>query len=198
MQDLKNMRLSSLDWADKRVENPPRRKNSKPPEPMAVWVDGQECAAIHLTQGRFTIVDKEDAAELSKWKWHWKKAGYAQRVYRLDLKKRSPDWMLMHRVILNAPEEMFVDHINRNKLDNRRSNLRLADHNQNIFNSKTRKDNLLGVRGVRLQCGKYEARIQCHGKPMSLGRFPTLDEAVDAHRNASNMHFKEFSPYFLP
>ena len=73
---------------------------------------------IYLTQEKFTIVDETDYDWLTQWKWCFGSNGYA---IRSEYKYLSPERKIlrMHRIILNAPATMFVDHINRNKLDNR-------------------------------------------------------------------------------
>jgi hypothetical protein len=68
---------------------------------------------IKLSQGKEVIVDEEDYAYLSQWKWYFN-GGYAVR----GCKKR----ILMHRVIMATPDDKVTDHINRDKLDNRRCN----------------------------------------------------------------------------
>lgn len=100
---------------------------------------------IPLTQGKFALVDAEDASQLSAHKWHavlihraWYAAthGSSGRIY-------------MHKFLLVAPTGFEVDHINGDGLDNRRSvNLRLATHQQNLANQRLNKANTSGYRGV--------------------------------------------------
>src|SRR6266566_1493572 len=91
---------------------------------------------ISLTQGRSALVDDKDYAWLSKWKWHCTEHGYARRC---GYPEKSP--ISMHREILGLQkgDRKIVDHKNGNKLDNRRSNLRLCTFAQNIRNSSKRK-----------------------------------------------------------
>jgi len=83
---------------------------------------------IHLTKGKFAIVDPDDFDRLNIYKWHASKNAstfYAKRnLY--PKRKGKPGSIPMHRQIMNAPREMLVDHINYNGLDNRKANLRLA------------------------------------------------------------------------
>ena len=80
---------------------------------------------IPLTQGRFAIVDDTDFEWLNQWKWHARKCRgkvYAARRRRKE-EGTGSEIMLMHREILGTPPGMDSDHINRDTLDNRRSNL---------------------------------------------------------------------------
>ena len=93
-----------------------------------------------------------------------------------------------------------LDHINRDKLDNRISNLRLANDSQNNFNMPLRKDNSSGHRGVReLPAGprkpykRYVTEIYKDGKKTTLGTFDSLDEALSVRLKAANDLFGEFA-----
>lgn len=80
---------------------------------------------IPLTQGKLTIVDDEDYDFLNQWKWSWLKnnwGGYAVRGTRCR-KEHRQNMIYMHRFIINTTKGMEVDHVNGNKLDNRKSNL---------------------------------------------------------------------------
>lgn len=92
----------------------------------------------------------------------------------------------------NPPET--VDHINRNKTDNRISNLRLASVAQNNRNILSRKDSSSGARGVRKDGNKWRAFIQSNGKNKNLGCFPTLELAKAAYQRAARERYGEFSP----
>lgn len=93
---------------------------------------------IALTQGKFAIVDNSDYGMLSQFKWQYLPAGngYAKRAVQIKLEKHKYKviTVLMHRLILNAPEGVEIDHINRNSLDNRRCNLRICDRSTNMLN----------------------------------------------------------------
>ena len=89
----------------------------------------------------------------------------------------------------------MIDHINRNRADNRWNNLRLASNSQNIANSRVYKTNTSGYRGVIFEKNrqKYRASIMINGKRNYLGRFDDLDEAYIEYVKASQKHFGEFA-----
>lgn len=98
----------------------------------------------------------------------------------------------MHRSIMDAPSGMDVDHINGNTLDNRRSNLRVVTHKQNLRHRAhgANRNNAVGVRGVTWDKmrAKFVAGINVDGKRLNLGRFGSLDAAIAA-RSAASMKF---------
>lgn len=89
-----------------------------------------------------------------------------------------------------------IDHINRVPGDNRWANLRIASASQNKQNTKVRRDNLCGVKGVYFDKNRarWVARLKIHGKVVFQGRFDTLEEAATARRAAEAQHFGEFAP----
>lgn len=90
----------------------------------------------------------------------------------------------------------YHDHINRNPLDNRKSNLRPCNLYQNAMNSSIMSNNTSGITGVNWdkQAQKWVARIQYYGKRISLGHFDNKDDAIKARLKAEAKYFKEFAP----
>lgn len=97
---------------------------------------------IPLTKDKVTSVDDDDYEWLIKHKWQYlsTRNGYAIRGYYENGKCKH---YYMHRLITKCPENMQVDHINGNSLDNRKSNLRICTHSQNLHNSRKQR----GIRG---------------------------------------------------
>ena len=93
-------------------------------------------------------------------------------------------YYLVHRIVYALhygilPEA--VDHVNRNRSDNRIENLRSSDFCKNAWNSTISKSNSTGVKGVRLTYnGKFEARVAVKGNTIQVGTFRTLEEASEA------------------
>jgi len=102
----------------------------------------------------------------------------------------------MHRLLAHAKEGELVDRINGNTLDNRRENLRIADHTQNNHNRTRRnRNNTSGAKGVarHTQSKKWRAYIMLDYKQKHLGLFDTVEEAAEAVRKAK-VKFMPYSP----
>lgn len=108
----------------------------------------------------------------------------------------------MHRAITNAPKGMDVDHINGNTRDNRRENLRVCTHAQNLAagrpakraNSKSKYN---GV-GWNKSANQWMARIRINGKLTYLGCFKDETAAARAYDKAAREHFGEFARLNFP
>ena len=156
-------------------------------------IDG-DVAYIPLTKGKSAIVDVESLDIVDGVNWHflpYSGTGYAGTRITENGKKKL---IRMHRVIMSAPEDKEVDHINGNGLDNRLSNLRLVNRAENQRNSKRRKDNTSGFKGVSHhgKSGRWQARIRVDGKQKSLGLFSTKEEAYKAYCEASKKYHGNF------
>lgn len=139
---------------------------------------------IPLTRGYFAAVDDDTAALVSGVKWSYyaalNRTTYAARKIYRDGKRTT---VYMHRLIMDAPRSMEVDHIDGDGLNNQRQNLRLATRSQNEQNRHSvRSDSLTGVRGVHRErrSGKYLAYLYVLKRRYRLGLFTTLDEAAKA------------------
>jgi hypothetical protein len=146
---------------------------------------------IQLTQGKVALVDDEDYEWLSQYKWCIHSEGYAIRTVWVNSKSVIK---FMHRDILNPPAGMFTDHINHNKTDNRRCNLRVCTISQNTFNSKLRSNNTSGIKGVSYskKSKKWMAQIQYLGTDFYLGCYDNIEDAAIAYDNKSRELFGEF------
>jgi hypothetical protein len=159
---------------------------------------------IHLTQGQVAFVSFCDYEWLNQWKWfaHWNpdtRSFYAARnIPKLESERRRQT-MWMHRQILGLglyrDDRRKGDHIHSGQtLDNRRQNLRIASDSQNNYNSRTRKDNPLGLKGVyRYRNGKFAAHIQVNKKQKFLGYYFTAKEAFDVYCKAAREFHGEFA-----
>ncbi len=166
---------------------------------------GYAFCRIPLTRGKYAIVDPDDYRRLSKHKWY--AAGspgncyYAVRaVITKNGKKRR---LHMHREVIKAPDNLLVDHINRNSLDNRKANLRPATPSQN---GRNRAKYINGTysskyKGVTLHRGKkkpWGAHIQVNHKLISLGSFDDEIRAAKAYDRAARRYHGEFAVLNFP
>jgi hypothetical protein len=153
---------------------------------------------IKLTKGQYALVDDEDYEHLNQWKW-WTQHVKSPKLRKQDLyyacrTDKHGKNISMHRQIMGLPE-LQVDHINRNSLDNRRSNLRLATRQENLQNRSLRADNtskLIGVYWDKSR-NKWHAQIQHNGIAKNLGRFEDKNEAIRARDEAVLKTFGQFA-----
>jgi len=132
----------------------------------------------------YAFVDDADFELLNQWKWSTNSIGYAVRFKYIGRINGKPKYkpVYMHRVINNTPIGLETDHIDRNKLNNQRHNLRSVNKSQNGRNKNINPRNTSGFTGVywfkRLK--KWRARILIDRKEISLGYFLNIKDAVIA------------------
>lgn len=144
-------------------------------------------------KGGFFLFDREDFPLVSKHTWHLGKRGYPCMH-----KKRKK--ITLHRLLLPDTAGMDVDHISGDKMDNRRRNLRVCTHQQNMFNQKRRCTNTSGYTGVSFMknVGRYEAYLHHDGKKMRLGLYADVREAAKARDRVAAARFGEYARLNFP
>lgn len=132
--------------------------------------------------------DLEDYDKIKDYSWSINKDGYV--VAYID--KDNPVCYL-HRTIMKTDKQ--IDHINHNKLNNCKYNLREVTNQQNAMNKKLLSRNTSGVAGVDWMPSiqKWRARIKAEGKEIHLGVFDEFESAVKARKEAEEKYFGEFS-----
>ena len=134
-------------------------------------------AAIALPCGTTVLLDEADFSLIAPYKWTaLRTRGYAYVHGYKERKGRVPQWIYMHRLLLSEPVGR-VDHVNGNGLDNRRSNLRVVTHSQNLFNGGKKR-------------GVYSSRYRgvfWHTKAQKWCACVTLQ----GHRHHLGFHVKE-------
>ena len=144
---------------------------------------------IELTQGKVAIVDDDDYDILNQSPWYYCR-GYAKRSIDINNKQTT---ICMHRIILNTPDGMETDHINCNKLDNRKVNLRVCTHAENQCNKRKYKNNTSGHKGVVIRGRKFVSQIKHNNKLIHLGTHSTLEQAARVYNKAALKHYGEFA-----
>lgn len=159
---------------------------------IGVWID----VSTPKFPDIFMLVDREDAA---KWcrpcdcydicccvKWSKDKTGYA--VGKVGRKR-----VHYHRHVMSALKGQVVDHINRDRLDNRKQNLRFVDHRTNALNRGPLRGTSSKYQGVYWDSSKnrWKAAIRLHGRLKNLGYFDQEDEAARAFNDVAAIHLPE-------
>jgi len=151
---------------------------------------------IPVGKHRVALVDDEDFERLSIFNWCLDVKGYAYRnLPRVG--KASQKRVKMHREVMRVTDPVVeVDHEKGNRLDNRKSELRICTRSQNCANrKKLQATNTSGFKGVCFSKAsqKWQAGIKVHGKSIYLGQYLTPEEAHAAYCAAAKALFKEFA-----
>lgn len=155
---------------------------------MEVKVYSKKSGKSYLTQ-----IDAINVDKIIGKSWWLTKKGYLRTW---DSKTQRN--VLLHRFLFGDPKTGFMyDHINRNKLDNRKQNLRFCNASQNKCNTDNRSDNSSGYKGVNKKKGHktnpWVARVQINGKRLHLGYFSTKEKAALAYNKAAIKYHGEFA-----
>lgn len=121
-----------------------------------------EYTEIILHNGEVCIVDADMHEELSMHKWHLSHNKTSVRRYQKINEKMM--LFMIHREVLRAKAGEIVDHINGNVLDNRKENLRVCSHSENMRNRKIHSNNKLGIKGIYFKNERYIAEVKLNKK----------------------------------
>lgn len=139
---------------------------------------------INTRKSESIIIDADDYDRVSRHLWHIN-SGYV--MSKIQNKK-----VLLHRFILNYYGKDDVDHINGNALDNRKINLRICSHIENMRNSKRYSNNKTGYKGVHTYGNRFAVSIRINKKLKHLGYFDDVESASLAYENKAKEVFGEF------
>jgi hypothetical protein len=143
---------------------------------------------VPLTQGKVAIIDSADAERVLARRWRIDAYGYA-------LTGTGKGTITLHRFLMDAQPGEEVDHANRDKLDNRRSNLRFVTHAQNCVNAGLRRTNSSGFKGVtwHKRTQTWRAYIRVNGRQVHIGHFSTPEDAARAYDDAAAAEWGDFA-----
>jgi len=169
------------------------RRSRPTPRVVPPPAPNDEVRYIGLTKGKFAIVDAADYDWLMQYRWYAFESNGT--FYARGTKDHA---ILMHRLIMNPPKGMVVDHIDGNGLNNRRSNLRICTRRENSYNQGPRKTSnrtsqFKGVGRLPNGSGKCYAKITYKGETFNLGLYDTEIEAAKAYDRKALEFFGEFA-----
>jgi hypothetical protein len=152
---------------------------------------------FHLKHGIFAQIDPEDFDKVKDIRWVAVNSPsnhllYAQASIPIVGQPGRYTTTKMHRLLMDCPKGMVVDHINGDSLDNRKANLRIVTQPQNAKNRRRSSNNVTGVKGVAKNGPNFVARITSDGVTHQLGTYKTLKEAAEAYERASVEYHKEY------
>ena len=169
--------------------------NGASPMPVSVRpirIEGN-IAHVTLTKGYVAVIDAEDVPLVDGLNWTTRVSPWGVYAYRKATGGRRN--VHLHRVLMGDPDGLQVDHIDGDSLNNRRSNLRVATASQNSQNTKRRKDNGSGFKGVSFDKarGLWNARIWSKCELKRLGYYRCRTAAAVAYVKASRELHGEFA-----
>ena len=139
------------------------------------------------------LFDIEDLPLIESRNWYCDKDGYLVSCYYFAGVRR---FVRFHRIVMNAQPYQCVDHINRNRADNRKHNLRCCEYADNDRYRGLYSTNTSGVAGVYFdkERDKWVASISYNSRRIYIGRFDEKEDAIRARLNKEVELFKEFAP----
>ena len=147
----------------------------------------------YTRKGEEFYFDLEDYYKIKNYCWHIETGGrVVANKYMPNGKTKTP--IKFHRLVMDCPDGLEVDHIFHNQYDNRKNFLRICKHSENMKNQKIPSNNTSGYKGVyfRKDTGKWTARIDVDNKAINLGCFLSYDEAKLARLAAEKKYYSEF------
>jgi hypothetical protein len=149
---------------------------------------------ISLTHGKVALIDDEDYDFVIQHKWYSHQCRKNAPCYAIANQKNRV--VRMHRLIMNAPKDLQVDHIDGNGLNNQKNNLRLCTAAENQHNQRVQKRAKTSkYKGVftRKNRNKWSCQIKCNSKIYHLGYFKSEILAAKTYDTAAKKYFGQFA-----
>ncbi len=148
---------------------------------------------ISVNPNHYAIIDDSDALTVLRHKWHYVNGYATTAIYRPET--QSQQTLSMHRMIMGSPTGLEVDHINGDRLDNRRENLRVCSHANNASSKRRGLNNTSRYKGVAWvkSRAKWMAYIQPKGRLINLGYYKNRHDAALAYNRAAQKWFGEYA-----
>ncbi len=147
---------------------------------------------ILLSQGKVALVSDHRFEFLNQWKWSAVKGKQTWYACRMDGRRPFRKHVYLHRIIMNAPRGLQVDHRDGDGLNCQDENMRLCANIENSRNKRIKK-NCSGFKGVHRSGKKFYALIRVNYEHIYIGRFPTAEEAARAYDEAARKYHGEFA-----
>lgn len=152
---------------------------------------------IPLTKGKVALIDDDDYEYINQWRWKLSTSGYAIRTVCLknDLGINRFTSLIMHRVIMNAKKSEVIDHVDCDRLNNTKNNLRFCSIGENCRNRVKTKKNTSGYKGVswHKRDKRWIASIKINGIGVHLGSYIDVIEAANTYDKAAKKYFGKFA-----
>lgn len=147
---------------------------------------------------KHALVDDDNYDWLNQWRWYCHNRGYAVRAVGIGNGRQKA--IFMHRLVINTPKRSWTDHIDNNKLNNQKENLRIVTHSQNGMNRKNTKHSTSIFKGVSWdkKRDKWKVGITKNSKRCGLGYFKREEDAGKAYDRKAIELFGEFARLNFP
>lgn len=148
---------------------------------------------LPLTRNKTAVIDFDDFEKVRGMKFYAQSCQnlwYAAKNKHVNGKRKL---LYLHRIIMGAKPGQLIDHINGDGLDNRRENLRVVTHAQNVKNWRKHAPASSRYKGVRFHANSWEVQINVNRKRIYIGRFQNEIDAAKAYDESARRYFGEFA-----
>lgn len=159
-------------------------------DPNPFLIDGENIYVSIVGKNKTTFIIDKSSIWVLKYKFHIRSDGYVGT-------RINGQTCLLHRLLMNATnKDQFVDHINRNKLDNRLSNLRFVTPSESAINRGKGKDNTSGCIGVTYDKSRGQWKVSLNKNRIcyNIGRYNSLEEAIRQRLLAEKKYYGDMAP----